>query len=173
MRLSVCLPHHGTWPHRGLRCWPTEVSHNFKETRNVNTITLLRHWASRSHKLIVTLKSVLKSGWVISSYVREGVIKMVDVLTFRLLSRSLWKKNHVCILYTLLGKCGAFDVDMLFNLFFFFCKMRVYCIFAHYVPKLGGTYRKCPEPARFHIIRLCLQKLHVSWSKATVKSAKV
>ena len=43
---------------------------------------------------------------------------MVDVLTFRLLSRLLCEKNHACMLYTLLGKCGAFDVDMLFNQFF-------------------------------------------------------
>ena len=73
-------------------------------------------------RLVVTLKTVLIVDRWYRLHFREGVIKMVDVLTFRLLSRSLWKKNHVSILYTLLGKCGAFYVDMLFN------RLRVYRI---------------------------------------------
>ena len=62
VRLSICLSHNRnvvkigyrltsiTWPHRGLRCWLIEVSHNFKETRNANIITWLGHWAGISHK---------------------------------------------------------------------------------------------------------------------------
>ena len=53
-------------------------------------------------RLIVALKTILiVDGWYYLHF-REGVIKMVDLLTFRLLSRSLWEKKTTracCILY--------------------------------------------------------------------------